>query len=612
MKLKACGISDLGKVRKNNEDNFLINSFYKNNPAQKKIQQNDSDQRKQYLYAICDGMGGEEYGEQASWLAIKKLAEFVNKPLDELIDQYIDQANQAICDFSAAQGGVRSGTTAAILYLKDNLAHIYNIGDSRIYLWRENTLKLLTVDHSKAWQMAEIGILDFEAAEKHPSRHILTQHLGLNPAEINLNAHKVSPFPVQKKDLFLLCSDGLNDMLDKREIAAILQSSDSVQGKSQALIQAALDKGGRDNVTVILAEVEEAQEIKADQGKVTEIKQYVAHSKKKLPLVVGLVFVVLLAGMASWKAGWWEEKEESPEKTEPLAYALELSCPSEVFLQIGSDLWVKTLSTPELPGNFDPEEVFWLLDDSGIVSLGSDGNRIVKGKYLHLYAQKEGQGIIKADWNNQAEAQFKVEVSSKAVEIEKIELCQDEESFTNKVVDFNTVRGLKLTAQIYPQKATYSKLKWYLEDPKTGQALNQNEAVISQDGVIVCKKPGIFRIVADAGSKRGAGTITFLQIVLNQKKVDLDLGEEVQLKVRMVPDLPAEYQVNWFSSNPEVAVVDANGMMQGVDGGQALITAACGDSSQTCFVTVKGNRKAQEKIQENPDLIPSLNQQSKH
>ncbi|MCQ2559584.1 MAG: protein phosphatase 2C domain-containing protein, partial [Clostridia bacterium] len=324
MKIRACGISELGRVRKNNEDNFLMNSFYKDDLDQKKVQKDDNDQRKQYLYAVCDGMGGEQYGEQASWLAVKALAEFVSKPFNELIDQYITQANQAICKFSAAQGGVHSGTTAAILYLKDNLAHIYNIGDSRIYLWRDNSLKLLTVDHSKAWQMAEIGILDFETAEKHPSRHILTQHLGLDPAEAVINVHKVPSFPVQKKDLFLLCSDGLNDMLDQEEIAAILQKSDSVQTKTQALIQAALDKGGKDNVTVILAEVEDTEGIRPTSVKI--VPKRAGRNGKKLSLILGMLVLVLQAGAVSWKLGWWEQNlvEEPNLSPEPPAYALEL------------------------------------------------------------------------------------------------------------------------------------------------------------------------------------------------------------------------------------------------------------------------------------------------
>lgn len=275
LKFDCCFSTDVGKVRKNNEDNFYLNGNYKRVPEDLTYTKRDLIYRGG-VFAVCDGMGGEEHGEKASLFAVETLKEFEEKDINKAIDEYVDTANKKICDLITENNGTRSGTTLALIYIKDGYANCYNIGDSRIYLIRKNKIQQISEDHTQCMQMIRLGVLTKEQAMKHKDRHVLTQHMGIFPDELIIQAHKAEPIKIQNNDILLLCSDGLTDMLSDDEILQILNTEMSADEYTKSLINAALSKGGKDNVTVgIIKNVNKTEGI---VKQIRNIKQWLHHN----------------------------------------------------------------------------------------------------------------------------------------------------------------------------------------------------------------------------------------------------------------------------------------------------------------------------------------------
>jgi len=255
--LRFVAASHMGNVRDNNEDIFFANGQILD-PA---ITGTAivADESKDGLYAVCDGMGGEECGEIASAIAVNTLHKFYNQTQDisfeKSIESYTDEANKQICDEIEKNSGKRMGTTFAVLYIQNDTAHIFNIGDSRVYLFKSNQLSQLSQDHTQIRRLFSMGILTAEKAKTHPERHKLTQHLGIFPDEMVIEPFIAEPLMVEDNDMFLLCSDGLTDMLEDKAIEGIMQQSSDPQDIAERLISAALQNGGKDNVTVIVVKV---------------------------------------------------------------------------------------------------------------------------------------------------------------------------------------------------------------------------------------------------------------------------------------------------------------------------------------------------------------------
>ena len=248
--------SDAGRVRGNNEDNFYWNGQYRQdvNCLHSTLGGSAVPDR-QILAAVCDGMGGEACGELASLMAVRHLRPCAFEAVKATAEQSIREANDEICE-EMKQRRRRMGTTLAALYLDGGRAMACNIGDSRVYLFRSGSLRQLTRDHSKASRLVRMGILTEEEARNHPSKHELTQHLGILPEEMVLEPEFSEELEVHPGDLFLLCSDGLTDMAGDAEIAKLLSAHTDVARKADALLAAALEHGGRDNITLVLLSAE--------------------------------------------------------------------------------------------------------------------------------------------------------------------------------------------------------------------------------------------------------------------------------------------------------------------------------------------------------------------
>jgi protein phosphatase len=253
-KVKACAKTDIGFKREKNEDSYLILD-----------DESEFIDTKHYgrLYALADGMGGHTGGEIASKMACKGMTDYYSKTKNDqgCTDyfrarlQYLqltlyDVHNKIIEYGQVIREYEDMGTTLSVLVLIKDRALIAHVGDSRIYRLRGNFLEQLTEDHTFAQIFLQKGYITPKVASEHPIRHIVTQALGKGIEDIFLKMEKV-----KRGDTFLLCSDGLHDMLSDVEIKNVLSKSYALKDKCNRLIDKALEMGGKDNVTVIVIQV---------------------------------------------------------------------------------------------------------------------------------------------------------------------------------------------------------------------------------------------------------------------------------------------------------------------------------------------------------------------
>ena len=248
--------------RKVNQDNFYVNGFINEEQKQYILKSYFSSKAEQVL-CICDGMGGEKYGEVASYIAVKKLISYkerysnlVNR-FDEHMNAYVQSANNAICTFIQENNGERSGSTMALLCISPEKkeAVASNVGDSKVFLFRNNELKKISEDHNQAQSLVNIGLITEDEARTHKDKSKLTQHLGIFQDEMVLEPFISDNIILEKDDLFLICSDGLTDMLSYDDISNIIKEDVSLKEKCKKLVEEANKRGGEDNITVILAEI---------------------------------------------------------------------------------------------------------------------------------------------------------------------------------------------------------------------------------------------------------------------------------------------------------------------------------------------------------------------
>jgi len=206
---------------------------------------------------VADGMGGANAGEVAAETAIRYMQDvFLSEAKNVLggeeerkMRYWFENAHQEILQLSFSKAEFRGmGSTLVAIWLKNDKAHIVWCGDSRCYLYR-NSLRLLTEDHSLVNDYVRRGLISLEASRKHPSKHVLTQVLGDESNQIRPDSLTID---LVDKDMFMLCSDGLNNMLPDDKIAKIIEKGDNI---CQNLFSDALNAGGSDNISIIIVEV---------------------------------------------------------------------------------------------------------------------------------------------------------------------------------------------------------------------------------------------------------------------------------------------------------------------------------------------------------------------
>lgn len=246
-KIDYCCINIMGKVRKNNEDNFFAQGRFRhsNELYNDIVFSGQFPTCKKEILAVYDGMGGEACGEVAALLA----ASHTSLPkgrgtVEESLVRLCYTLNQKVCDYAVQEKISCMGATAAIACFDKDELFVCNLGDSRVYLHRDGALQQLSIDHT---------------AQKEGSRKApLTQYLGLFESEYILEP-SCAHVPYCDKDILLLCSDGLTDMVSDEIIEILLNSAGTLESKAKLLVTNALKNGGIDNITVILCEVKREQ-----------------------------------------------------------------------------------------------------------------------------------------------------------------------------------------------------------------------------------------------------------------------------------------------------------------------------------------------------------------
>lgn len=247
-----------GIVRDHNEDNFSVNGKICPD-GQEAITINGNIGREPMLLGVYDGMGGEKNGEKASQIAAelsRSLFENMNASeadgYRDTVNEYISAANSEVCRTLKNNSSTRGGTTAAIVYFKDNAVYPFSLGDSRIYLYYNCDLVQISEDHTLAMRKYKANIYTLEEAEKSIDSHKLTLFIGVDVESKGLTAQWYQPFFVPEGAKLLLCSDGLYDMCTKQEIMNILSAPS--ENYSDDLVNAAINNGGLDNITCIVAD----------------------------------------------------------------------------------------------------------------------------------------------------------------------------------------------------------------------------------------------------------------------------------------------------------------------------------------------------------------------
>ncbi|MEO8133184.1 MAG: protein phosphatase 2C domain-containing protein [Betaproteobacteria bacterium] len=219
------------------------------------------------LLVLADGMGGHSRGDVASNIAATTIVDVVRRGLREdpgapagaLVKRAVKIANGAICLESVRraqnprlESGQSMGSTVAVLLFRDDRATFAHVGDSRVYRLREHRIELLTHDHSLLQEQIDLGILSTENAGASHNRHLVTRGLGFQPrVSVSLGQSAVLP-----GDLYMICSDGLNDMVDGTDIELVLNALQAnLPLAASQLVMIANDHGGEDNISVILAKV---------------------------------------------------------------------------------------------------------------------------------------------------------------------------------------------------------------------------------------------------------------------------------------------------------------------------------------------------------------------
>lgn len=267
--LRSHGMSDIGRQRARNEDQFVIAELRRaltvqqSSMAQPETIFGDASS---HLLVVADGMGGHRGGEQASAIAVLTVEQFMlntlqwffalrgDQPLAAL-QEALKRADARIFAASANHPELKGmGTTLTMGFADGSSLYVVHAGDSRCYLFRGGTLHQITRDHTLTEQLVREGAISASEAESSPFRNVITNAVGGNDPGVSVEVQKLT---LAAGDTALFCSDGLSGMVSDGDIAAILARADGPEAACRALVDAANGAGGRDNITAIVARFDE-------------------------------------------------------------------------------------------------------------------------------------------------------------------------------------------------------------------------------------------------------------------------------------------------------------------------------------------------------------------
>ena len=238
--MQSVGTSHRGKVRSENQDTI----FHSDEP----VGQLDN------LYIVADGMGGHKAGDFASKYAVQVLEEHVRNHSgmgpELIITDAVREANRKIVEKAKQDTGLEGmGTTLVVATIIEHTLFFANVGDSRLYLIRDE-IKQLSKDHSLVEEMVRLGGINEEEAKHHPDKNIITRAIGAkDDVEVDFFEYRL-----QKGDIILMCTDGLTNMVDDDEIFRIVKGGRDVVETAMQLVEKANENGGKDNIGIVLVE----------------------------------------------------------------------------------------------------------------------------------------------------------------------------------------------------------------------------------------------------------------------------------------------------------------------------------------------------------------------
>ncbi len=308
MKVYSYGRTDVGIVRTNNEDSYGIFTLRDGGK----------------LFVVADGLGGHLAGEVASSTAVKRLRDYLEnlsgEDIKEALKVIFQRLNREIYNMgisSPARKGM--GTTLTLLYIKGNQAYIAHVGDSRVYRISEQGIEQLTQDQSFVEKLVSNGLLSEEEAKKHPRKNVLLQMIGMKK---EVEPQIIGPFEVREGDRFLLCTDGLSNLVMDREIYEVF-SRLSLKEAVDFLVDLAKKRGGPDNITAIgvsagkqLPETTSLEETPVERP--IPSHGYNLRKRKKIVLFIAIVLIIVFVLAFAYYLFTLNKKEEKLEKLEKI------------------------------------------------------------------------------------------------------------------------------------------------------------------------------------------------------------------------------------------------------------------------------------------------------
>lgn len=265
MIFNACAVSHSGNVRDNNEDNlYFSHKGIRDNSESKAYFYASGIIIKPRFFAVFDGMGGMNHGEEASFMAAntaKAMFENAKAPIvpEDFLKEICYKSNADICKAMVDGDGLRMGTTAAMMYFEKENFHICNIGDSPVLRVSNGKISQISVDHNEREAYIKLHGPDFDPKKKFR----LTQHLGIFPEEMSIEPYYYCE-KLRQDETFVISSDGLTDSLEKEEIEAICCTYDNSCDIARKLLKRALEIGGKDNISIICVRMKRFSSILLD------------------------------------------------------------------------------------------------------------------------------------------------------------------------------------------------------------------------------------------------------------------------------------------------------------------------------------------------------------
>lgn len=239
--MKTFSMTDIGRRRETNQDYMFTSENAVGNLPN--------------LFLVADGMGGHAAGDYASRFTVDKIVEHITQSDERepvaLLKKAVAYANHLLLEEANADAKKAGmGTTIVGATCMNDKLYVANVGDSRLYIINQEKIVQITRDHSLVEEMVRMGEMDKEDAKEHPDKNIITRAIGVG-AEVSVDFFETQ---VAKGDTILLCSDGLTNMIDDKDIKQIVLGQRDIVEKAERLIQTANENGGRDNITVVLIE----------------------------------------------------------------------------------------------------------------------------------------------------------------------------------------------------------------------------------------------------------------------------------------------------------------------------------------------------------------------